>query len=65
MTVLPSGSRRVASGASLVLLLAGTPAIAFDFEEVAHRAQQLAAQPYRPQKVELPKESRSFAYENK
>jgi glucans biosynthesis protein len=38
-------------------------ALGFDFDEVAHRAQQLAAQPYRPQKVELPKELQGIDYD--
>ncbi|HEX8010878.1 MAG TPA: glucan biosynthesis protein G [Casimicrobiaceae bacterium] len=56
---------RLARAASLALLVALTPASAFGFgfEEVAHRAQQLAAQPYRPQKVELPKELQGINYD--
>ncbi len=51
--------------ASVVLFLAVAPAAAaFDFVEVAHRAQQLAAQPYRPQKVELPKELQGIDYDH-
>jgi len=38
-------------------------AATFDFEEVARRAQQLAAQPYRPQKIELPKELQGIDYD--
>jgi glucans biosynthesis protein len=37
--------------------------VTFDFEEVARRAQQLAAQPYRPQKLELPKELQGIDYD--
>jgi len=39
-------------------------ALGFDFEEVAHRAQQLAAAPYRPQKVELPKDLQGIDYDH-
>jgi glucans biosynthesis protein len=52
------------AGATLILTLAPAIACAFDFEEVAHRAQQLAAQPYRPQKVELPKELQGIDYDH-
>ena len=54
---------RIAGGA-LILAFAPAVACAFDFEEVAHRAQQLAAQPYRPQKVELPKELQGIDYDH-
>ncbi|TMG85040.1 MAG: glucan biosynthesis protein G [Betaproteobacteria bacterium] len=48
------------------MLFALTPwtALGFDFEEVAHRAQQLAAAPYRPQKVELPKDLQGIDYDH-
>jgi glucans biosynthesis protein len=48
------------------LLIGFAPAISlgFDFEEVAHRAQQLAAQPYRPQNVELPRELQGIDYDH-
>jgi glucans biosynthesis protein len=56
---------RLAWLAGLALLtLWPTGALGFDFEQVAHRAQQLAAQPYRPQKVELPKELQGIDYDH-
>ena len=57
--------RRCACVAGLALLAFVPVAVqAFDFEEVAHRAQQLAAQPYRPQKTELPKELQGIDYDH-
>src|ERR1043166_6487537 len=49
--------------AALILALAPGFALGFDFEEVAHRAQQLAAQPYRPQRIALPKELQGIDYD--
>jgi len=55
--------RACVAGLALLAFLPGA-VHAFDFEEVAHRAQQLAAQPYRPQKVELPKELQGIDYDH-
>jgi periplasmic glucans biosynthesis protein len=57
--------KRYGRAAAVALLVALTPwpALGFDFEEVAHRAQQLAAQSYRPQKVDLPKELQGIDYD--
>ncbi|HUH93153.1 MAG TPA: glucan biosynthesis protein G [Casimicrobiaceae bacterium] len=56
--------RRVGVAGFALLAIIPAAAHAFDFEEVAHRAQQLAAQPYRPQKVELPKELQGIDYDH-
>jgi glucans biosynthesis protein len=52
-----------AAAVALLVALTPWPALGFDFDEVAHRAQQLAAQPYRPQKVDLPKELQGIDYD--
>ncbi|HTS20861.1 MAG TPA: glucan biosynthesis protein G [Casimicrobiaceae bacterium] len=47
----------------LLLVAAPAAALAFDFDDVARRAMQLAGQPYRPQKVDLPKELQGIDYD--
>jgi periplasmic glucans biosynthesis protein len=61
------GPRRPATRAACIALLLGlSPGItlAFGFDSVAHRAQQLAAAPYRPQEVKLPKELQAIDYDH-
>jgi len=69
VTAFARGASSIARGgrlgcAALLLALAPALALGFDFEEVAHRAQQLASQPYRAQKVELPKELQGIDYDH-
>jgi glucans biosynthesis protein len=54
---------RVAAVALFAALASGA-APGFGFDEVAHRAQQLAAAPYRAQKIELPKELQGIDYDH-
>jgi len=56
-------SRGRRAGAVLLLVAAPAAALAFDFDDVARRAMQLAGQPYRPQKVDLPKELQGIDYD--
>ena len=59
-------TKRLGGAAAVALLAALVPAAAlgFGFDEVAHRAQQLAAAPYRPQKIDLPKELQGIDYDH-
>ena len=59
-------TKRLGGAAAAALLAALVPAAAlgFGFDEVAHRAQQLAAAPYRPQKIDLPKELQGIDYDH-
>jgi periplasmic glucans biosynthesis protein len=63
-TGAPPRPHGLAAIVALLVTLAPGAALGFGFDEVAHRAQQLAAAPYRPQKVELPKELRSIDYDH-
>lgn len=56
--------RRLGVAGLVLLAIVPAAARAFDFEEVARRAQQLAAQPYRPEKVELPKDLQGIDYDH-
>ncbi len=63
-----AGSRRVASLLALAGVAVGglgssTPALAFDLRDVAKRAEQLAASPYRPPSNNLPKELQNLTYD--
>ena len=61
----PLALHRLARCAVLGTLAIASPVLAagFNFEELAHRAQQLAAQPYRAQKSDLPKELQGIDYD--
>ena len=61
----PLALHRLARCAVLGTLAIASPvlAAAFNFEELAHRAQQLAAQPYRAQKTDLPKDLQGIDYD--
>jgi len=66
VTARAPAAKRFGSAAAVALFaaLAPTAAPGFGFDEVAHRAQQLAAAPYRPQKIDLPKELQGIDYDH-
>src|SRR5271154_718830 len=49
---------------ALLFCLASGMAHGFSFDAVAHRAQELAAAPYRPQEIKLPKELETIDYDH-
>ena len=49
---------------ALLFGLASATAHGFSFDAVAHRAQELAAAPYRPQEIKLPKELETIDYDH-
>src|SRR5262249_7387354 len=59
------GSHRLVRAAAFRALALASPLLGarVDFAEPAHPAQQLAAQPYRSQKIELPKELQGIDYD--
>lgn len=53
-----------AASVALLFLLAPGITLGFGFDAVAHRAQELAAAPYRPQETKLPKELQAIDYDH-
>jgi glucans biosynthesis protein len=59
----PPARRGRAAGVALVFGLTSGAALGFGFDAVMHRAQQLAAAPYRVQEVRLPSELQGIDYD--
>ena len=59
----PSGGRAAAILGALCGLLAWQSALAFNFEDVAQRARQLAAASFKPQESKLPSEIEKLNYD--
>ena len=59
----PSGGRATAILGALCGLLAWQSALAFNFEDVAERARQLAAASFKPQESKLPSEIEKLNYD--
>jgi periplasmic glucans biosynthesis protein len=59
----PLAWRRRAAGVALLFGLTSGAALGFGFDAVMHRAQQLAAAPYRAQEVKLPSELQGIGYD--
>ena len=59
----PSGGRATAILGALCGLLAWQSALAFNFEDVAQRARQLAAASFKPQESKLPSEIEKLNYD--
>ena len=59
----PFGGRAAATLGALCGLLAWQSALAFNFEDVAQRARQLAAASFKPQESKLPSEIEKLNYD--